>query len=93
MLIDTRAVVSVMSYTMYIKMGKSDAELIRTNMTINVVGGGEPIGVEGVASIEFTVGRKIVLAAFFIAEVQGNYNVILGHNWIHANHCVPCTLH
>jgi hypothetical protein len=25
--------------------------------------------------------------------VQGNYNAILGHDWIHANHCVPSTLH
>jgi hypothetical protein len=24
--------------------------------------------------------------------VQGNYRVILGHDWIHANHCVPSTL-
>jgi hypothetical protein len=30
---------------------------------------------------------------FFIVEVQGNYNTILGHDWIHANHCVPFTLH
>jgi hypothetical protein len=30
---------------------------------------------------------------FFIVEVQGNYSVILGHDWIHANHCVPSTLH
>jgi hypothetical protein len=26
---------------------------------------------------------------FFIIEVQGNYSVILGHDIIHANHCVP----
>jgi hypothetical protein len=26
-------------------------------------------------------------------EVQGNYSVILDHNWIHANHCIPYTLH
>jgi hypothetical protein len=25
--------------------------------------------------------------------VQGNYSVILGHDWIHANCCVPSTLH
>jgi hypothetical protein len=26
-------------------------------------------------------------------EIQGYYNAILGHNWIHANCCVPSTLH
>jgi hypothetical protein len=30
---------------------------------------------------------------FFIIEVQGNYSVILGHDWIHANRCIPSTLH
>jgi hypothetical protein len=25
--------------------------------------------------------------------VQGNYSVILGRDWIHANHCIPSTLH
>jgi hypothetical protein len=25
--------------------------------------------------------------------VQGNFNLILGRNWIHANQCVPSSLH
>jgi hypothetical protein len=25
--------------------------------------------------------------------VQGNYIVILGRDWIHANYCIPSTLH
>jgi hypothetical protein len=25
--------------------------------------------------------------------VQGNYSIILGHGWIHANHCFPSTLY
>jgi hypothetical protein len=25
--------------------------------------------------------------------VQGNYSVILGYDWIHANHCIPSNLH
>jgi hypothetical protein len=47
----------------------------------------------GIVSIELTVGSKSLATAFFIVEVQGNYSVILGRNWIHANHCVPSTLH
>ena len=31
--------------------------------------------------------------AFFVAEVQGNYNVILGRDWVHANQCVPSIMH
>ena len=30
---------------------------------------------------------------FFIANVQGSYNLILRHDWIHANRCVPSSLH
>jgi hypothetical protein len=74
-------------------MGKSHEELIKTNMMINDVGGGDPIGAKGVASMELTVGCKTLGTAFFIAEVQGNYSIILGRDWIHANHCIPYNLH
>jgi hypothetical protein len=43
--------------------------------------------------MELTVGSKSFATAFFIAEVKGNYSVILGHDWIHTNHYVPSTLH
>jgi hypothetical protein len=47
----------------------------------------------GVVSMELTIGRKSLVVAFFIIEVQGNYSVILVRDWIHANHCIPSTLH
>jgi hypothetical protein len=47
----------------------------------------------GVISMELTVGSKLLATAFFVIEVQGNYSVILGHDWIHANRCIPSTLH
>ena len=43
--------------------------------------------------MELTVESKTLATAFFVAEVQGNYNVILGHDWVHANQCVPSTMH
>ena len=40
------------------------------------------------------LGRTYQLAtAFFISEVQCNFSLILGHDWIHADQCVPSTLH
>jgi hypothetical protein len=39
------------------------------------------------------MGRKTIPNAFFIAEVQGNYNTVLGRDWIDANYWVPSTLH
>jgi hypothetical protein len=47
----------------------------------------------GVISMELTIGSRSLATMFFVIKVQGNYNVILGHIWIHANHCVPSTLH
>ena len=48
---------------------------------------------KGVMSMELTVGSKLLATAFFVVEVQGNYSVILGRDWIHANRCIPSTLH
>jgi hypothetical protein len=47
----------------------------------------------GVISMELIVDSKSLTTAFLIVEVQGNYSVILGRNWIHANHYVSSTLH
>jgi hypothetical protein len=43
--------------------------------------------------MELTIGSKSLVTAFFVVKVQGNYNVILGRDWILANHCVLSTLH
>jgi hypothetical protein len=48
---------------------------------------------QGVVSMELTVGSKSLAIVFFVVKVQGNYSVILGRDWIHANHCIPSTLH
>jgi hypothetical protein len=82
-----------MSYSFFKKMDKSDMELIKTNMMINNVGDGDPIRAKAVASMELTVGCKTLATAFFIAEVQGNYSIILGQEWIHASRCIPSTMH
>jgi hypothetical protein len=82
-----------MPYSLYRKLPGTDEELIRTDMMITNVGGGEPIPTKGVALMELTIGSKTLATTFFVAEVQGSYNLILGQDWIHANRCVPSTLH
>jgi hypothetical protein len=52
---------------------------MRTNLTLNSLGGG-PMEARGVISMELTVGSKSLATAFFVVEVQGNYNVILGRD-------------
>jgi hypothetical protein len=93
MLVDGGAIINLMPYSFFKKMGKFDEELIKTNMMINGVGGSDPIGSKGVPFMELTVGSKTLATTFFIAKVQGNYSIILGWDWIHANPCIPSTLH
>ena len=93
MLVDSGAIVNLMHYSLYKKLGGTDEELIKTNMIVSGIGGGDLIGAKGVASMELTVGSKTVATTFFVSEVQGNFNLILGRAWIHANQCVPSSLH
>jgi hypothetical protein len=92
MLIDGGAIINLMSYSIFKKLGRNDDELMKINPTLNGVGG-NPMEARGVISMELTIGSKSLAIAFFVIEVQGNYSIILGHDWIQANHCIPSTLH
>ena len=85
MLVDGGAIINLMTYSLYNKFGGQDEDLIKTNMTVSGVGGSEPIGAKGVASMELTIGSKTLATTFFVSEVQGNFNLILGRDWIYAN--------
>jgi hypothetical protein len=85
MLVDGGAAVNLMSYSLYRMLGKQDDELVKTNMTLSGVGTDSSIKARGVTSIELTIGTKTLAAAIFVADVEGNYSLILGRDWIHAN--------
>jgi hypothetical protein len=93
MLVDGGAVVNLMPYSVFKKLGLDENDLMKTNMVLNGFEGKEKTEAKGVMSVELTVGSKSLATAFFIAEVQGNYNVIIGRDWLHANQCVSSTLH
>jgi hypothetical protein len=93
MLVDGGAIVNLMPYSLFKKLGDSEDELIKTNMTVSGVGEGEPMEAKGVISMELTIGSKTLATTFFVAETQGNFSLILGRDWFHANQCVPSTLH
>jgi hypothetical protein len=54
-------------------------------MTLSDVGTDSSIKAKGVTSVELTIGTKTLVVAFFVADVEGNYSLILGRDWIHAN--------
>jgi hypothetical protein len=92
MLVDGGAVVNLMSYFIFKKLGREDEEVVKTNLTLNGMGG-NPMEARGIISMELTVGSKSLTTTFFVVEMQGNYNIILSHDWIHTNHCIPSTMH
>jgi hypothetical protein len=92
MLIDSGAGINLMSYSIFKKLGREDDELVKTNLMLNGVGG-NPMEAKGIVCMELTIGSKSLTTAFFVFEVQDNYAVILGRNWIYANRCNPSTLH
>ena len=44
-------------------------------------------------NVELTIGSKTLLTTFFVIDGKGSYSLLLGHDWIHANYCVPSTMH
>jgi hypothetical protein len=69
MLVDGGAAVNLMPYSIFKKLGREDDELVKTNLTLNDMGG-SPMEARGVISMELTVGSKSLTTAFFIIEVQ-----------------------
>jgi len=47
----------------------------------------------GAINIELTIGSKTLLTTFFVIDGKGSYSLLLSHDWIHANYCVPSTMH
>jgi hypothetical protein len=92
LLIDGGAAVNLMPYSVFKKLRREDDKLVKTNLMLNGVGG-NPMEARGVISMELTIGSKSLATTFFVIEVQDNYSVILIHDWIHANDCIPSTLH
>jgi hypothetical protein len=73
MLIDGDIAVNLMLHSIFMKLGREDDKLMKTNLTINGVGGGGNLmEAQGVISMELTVGSKSLATMFFIIEVQGH---------------------
>lgn len=49
-----------------------------------------PIEAKGVMSIELTIGTRILVVAFFVVEVEGNYTIILDRDFMSINMFLLC---
>jgi hypothetical protein len=92
MLVDDGAAINLILYSVFKKLKREDDEFVKTNLTFNDVGG-NPMEAKGIVFMELIIGSKSLATAFFVVEVQDNYSVILGCDWIHVNRYIPSTLH
>jgi hypothetical protein len=77
---------------MYQKFGKGDQDLTKTDMMLKDFEGNVSPA-KGAVCIELTIGSKTLPTTFFVINGKGAYNLLLGRDWIHANCCVPSTMH
>jgi hypothetical protein len=92
MLVDTGAAVNIMSYSVLRRLGHSAEDMIRINVVLSDFNG-QALEAQGVLNVDLTVGSKTVPTSFFIVNSKSTYTVLLGRDWIHANCCIPSTMH
>jgi hypothetical protein len=88
----TGATVNIMPYSVLRRLGWSAGDLIKTNVTLSDFNG-QTSEAQGVLSVDLTVGNKTIPTSLFIINSKSTYNVLLGSDWIHANCCIPSTMH
>jgi hypothetical protein len=92
MFVDGRAAVNVMPYTTFLKFGMGPGDLTPTNIILNDFAG-NPSDAKGCVHVDLMIGSKTLLTSFFVIEGKGAYILLLGQDWIHANCCIPSTMH
>jgi hypothetical protein len=91
-LVDGGASINTLPLSLFKKLDHIKGDLKRINISLRDFTG-DPTEAKGIIYKEVTVGSKIVHMAFFVVDMMGHYNVLLRQDWIHANECVPSTLH
>ena len=92
MLVDGGASVNLMPYTTFCKLRKGPRDLLETYMMLRDFRGNTS-KTRGAINVELTIGSKTLLTTFFVIDGKGSYSLLLGRDWIHANYCVPSTMH
>ena len=92
MLVDEGAAMNIMPYVMLRKLGKSQDDLTKTDMMLKDFEGFVSPTL-GALCIDLTIGNKTLPTTFFVINSKGSYSLLLGRDWIHANCCIPSTMH
>ena len=92
MLVDGGAAVNIMPYAMLRKLGKGSEDLTKTDMMLKDFEGVVSPAV-GALCVDLTIGSKTLPTTFSVINGKGSYSLLLGRDWIHANCCIPSTMH
>ena len=92
MLVDGGASINLKCYTTFHKVGKGPEDLMETDMMLKDFGGNTS-KTRGAINVELTIGSKTLFTTFFVIDGKGSYSLLLGRDWIHANCCIPSTMH
>jgi hypothetical protein len=84
MLVNGGANINILPLSLFKKLDHVEGDLKCTNLSLSSFAG-DPMETKGIICKEVTVGSKTVPMAFFMVDVKGRYNVLLGRDWIHAN--------
>jgi hypothetical protein len=79
MLVDGGASVNILPLSLFKKLGHIEGDLKRTNLSLSGFAG-DPTEAKGIIFKELTVGSKTVPMAFFVVDVKGHYNGLLGRD-------------
>ena len=83
---------NIMPYVMFCKLGKGEEDLIKMDMMLKDFEGNISPA-RGALCVDLTIGNKTLPTTFFVINGKGSYNMLLGRDWIHANCCIPSTMH
>jgi len=89
-LVDGGAAINIMPYAVCRKLGKGDQDL-SDMMLKDFEGNVSPVN--GAICVELTIGSKTLPTSFIVISGKSAYNLLLGRDSIHANCCIPSTMH
>lgn len=90
--VDGGVVVNLMPQSLLNKIGKVDIELHTHNMVLSNYEG-KTSHILRVIQVNMSVGSTMRPTLFMVIPSKVNYNLILGHEWIHGIGVIPSTLH
>ncbi|CAL2230091.1 unnamed protein product [Prunus armeniaca] len=89
--VDCGATVNILPYSLMKKLDKSKEDLIPSDVVMSSFVDDKSKTI-GVLPLKITVADQTRVAAFYVVKSSMDYNILLGHDWIHQSGCIPCSL-